>query len=260
MTAHERLVKTNNWISKWGPYVAGAAILVAATIGIGKGCYDFRSYLIDKGSEEQKEERKEEPKKAKANLEQRITKDDSFESLIDEKGNVFYHFKPSRKIEQDIYCKFGSPNTNSLFYKDIALRVREANKCKIGDRKLTGYEMLQIVDKTNASEDFPNIRILTEDEVASKREEMKGKNDKEIRELFNLDTDPPYYMFNSQDTEGAYQDTLNAARAEYQAAAKLSTLTALGYEGARKTDAWNRQCEQARMSALWDLKRQPRRR
>ncbi len=87
-----------------------------------------------------------------------------------------------------------------------------------------------------------------------------AKNDEEIRAAFPIKCDAPYFIPCGADTETSYQDAVNAARAEYKAAEKLSALTARGYEGARRTDEWNRQREQARMSALWDLRRQPRRR
>ncbi|VVB81237.1 Uncharacterised protein [uncultured archaeon] len=237
-------------IKKYGPYLAGLGVFVIGSYFVGSGGCSFYRYLADKNSED---EQKEAPKQ-KNTLEQ-IAQEDSVETIIDAKGDQICHFKPEGKIKQDVFYKFSDLNTGHDFFNYLVLPLRKAHKCQIGDRMFTKYEMLQIFNKTNVTEDYPNLRIINEDEVASKIEEIKGKTPEEIRKIFDLDLDPPSFAFNPTDPDKAYQDAVSAARAEYQAAGKLSDLTRMSADAAYKTDLYKRQCEQARCRAVWDAKR-----
>ncbi len=237
-----------NWTKSHWQAIAFAGAATAGAYFVVEGGCSFLRYFGDKTGEEQK-----------TNLEQRMVKDASWEEIVDGKNGTLFKFYKREGIPAETYCGFESGKSLQLVKGEILAGVRKTYGKEIGNRELTGPEILQVmrvIDSEKNARDL-GIMIITEEEAIAALDKIKGANAEEIRSMFKIKCDPPVYA--SSGTEGAYQNAVNAARAEYEAAAKLSDLASRDYERARKIDELNRQREQERMRALWDLKSQPKR-
>ena len=169
---YETLQKAGNWTIRHLNHLAFVGIATIASIAMVKGCIDFKEYLAYKNAEESK-------------LVQQ-----NAESWKEE--GLRFSFYKGKKIPADINFQIQSEEAKHLLKTEILLGLIKVYKNELGNRGLTGYELLQIMQKIDnmGVKDLGKFSIgtLMDWEVTcSIRKMNEAKSDEEIKEIFQLD-------------------------------------------------------------------------